>query len=260
VKRGETGVDSPRPKDEFSRAYEFSELPPPDSTATVRIECTIESAGLRAGSDGNSGLSLKRSVRFYVRPFRLANEAEFVLRLMTVDGSEGGDFDVLANPVDGDTAVFAKFGGRNDTATVLRTLMAGRDLIFELLQDEDSLVKLSLQNDGTFKQLWDESANRLVEIETVYEVVRSQAGPPRLEADLAAEVRKNPKGYAVWMFEEEPGQYIVLLVKLDRDGGMEDGWQLGQPFPDRAAQGTYALGVARDLGIKLMDVVKNENH
>jgi hypothetical protein len=175
---------------------------------------------------------------------------------MTVDGSEGGEFDVLASSVNGDTAVFAKFGGRNDTATLLRTLMAGKDMTFELLQDENSLVKLPLQNDGSFKRLWDESANRFMEIETIDEWVRSQGDEA---SRLAAEVRKNPKGYAVWMLEEEPG-YIVLLVKLDHDGGMEDGWQLGEPFPDRTAQGTYALGVARDLGIKLMDVVKNENH
>jgi hypothetical protein len=138
--------------------------------------------------------------------------------------------------------------------------MAGKDLTFELLQDEESLVKLPLQNDGAFKRLWDESANRFAEIETAYELVRSQAGraPQPKASDLAAEVRKNPKGYAVGMIEQEPGQYRVLLVKLDRDGGMEDAWQLGQQsFPTRTAQGSYAIEVARDLGIKLMDVMKN---
>ena len=259
IKQGAAGIDGPRPKDEFSRVYEFSGLPPPDTTAAVRIECTIESAGLRSEANGSYGLSLNRSVRFYFRPFRLPHEAEFVLRVMTVDRSEGGDFDVLASPVDGETAIFAKFGGRNDTATLLRAFMAGKDLTFEILQDSESLVKLPLLNDGTFKQLWDASANRCAEVEMTYEALRYQVGQasqPQV-SDFAAEVRKNPQGYAVWMIEQEPGQYGVLLVKLDRDGGMEDAWQLGSPFADRSTQGSYALDVARDLGIKLMDVVKN---
>jgi len=261
VKRGDTSIDGPRPKDEFRRAYEFAGLPPPDTTATVRIECTIESGGLLSQPDGSSGLSLNRSVRLYLRPFRLPRESEFVLRLTATDGSEGGEFDVLANPVDDETAIFAKFGGRNDTATLLRVLMTGKDLMFEVLQDSDSLVKLPLQNDGSFRRLWDESANRFVEIETTYELVRSQAGqsPQPKTSDIVAEVRKNPRGYAVWMVEQESGQYGVLLVKLDRDGGMEDAWQLGQPFANRTAQGSYALEVARDLGVRLMDVVKNSD-
>jgi len=190
VKRGETDIDGPRPKDEFSRTYEFSGLRPPDTTATVRIECTIESAGLARPQDGRIALNINRSVRVYLRPFRLPHEQEFVLRVQTADGSEGGEFDVIATPVDGETVVFKKFGGRNDTATVMRTLMAGKDLKFELLQDDDSLVNLpALQNDDTFKRLWDESAKRFQEIEKAYEVHRSQAGqatPPKI-ANLAAE-------------------------------------------------------------------------
>jgi hypothetical protein len=194
VTHGEASIDGPRPKDVLSRTYKFSGLPPPDTAATVRIECIIESAGLRSEPDGSSGVSLNRSVRFYLRPFRLPHEAEFVLRVIAVDGSEGGDFDVLARPVDGETAVFAGFGGRNDTAALLRTLMAGKDLKFEVLQGEESLVKLPLQSDGAFKRLWGESANRFAEIETVYDVLRSQHGQaPQPETYLAAEVRKNPK-------------------------------------------------------------------
>lgn len=259
VKRGETKIDGPRPKDEFSRTYEFSDLPPPDTTATVRIECAIESGGLVSGPGGSSGLNLNRNVQLYVRPFRLTHDQEFVLHFETIDGSEGGDFDVLASPVDRETAVLAKFGGRNDTATLLRALMVGKDLIFELRQGDDSLVKLPLQNDGAFKRLWDESANRFADIEMTYEVARSQTRPTHQPeaSDFAEEVRRNPKSYAVWMVEQEPGQFGVLLVKVDREGKMEDAWRLGQDFPNRTAQGSYGLEVARDLGIPLMDVVKN---
>ena len=79
----------------------------------MHIECTIERGGLQSGPDG-SGLRLNRSVRLHLRPFRLPHDADFVLRV--------GDFDVLASPVDGETAVFAKFGDRNHTAILLRAL------------------------------------------------------------------------------------------------------------------------------------------
>jgi hypothetical protein len=50
----------------------------------------------------------------------------------------------------------------------------------------------------------------------------------------------------------------VLLVKLNTAGNnMEDAWHLGK-FPTREEQGSFGLKVARDLRIKLMDIVKNE--
>lgn len=257
VTRGDTSIDGPPPKDSFSRAYSFAGLPPPDTTGMIRIECTLESGGMQRAADGSEGLSLNRSVRFYFRPFRLPHEMEFVLRLTTTDGSEGGAFDVIASPSANDMVVLSKFGGRNDTATLLRALMAGTDLKFELLQDDDTLVKLHLPNDVTFKRLWDASAQRFAELEVTYEVVRFQREPaPQPKAtDPIAEARKNPKEHAVWMVEQEPGEYKVLLVKLDCDGQMENAWGIGETFSDRRAQGVFALDLARDLRINLMDVV-----
>jgi len=74
-------------------------------------------------------------------------------------------------------------------------------------------------------------------------------------SNFADEVRKNPKGYAVWMYEPNPGEYAVLLAKLDSKGEMVDGWEI-KSLPTRTEQGAFALDVARDLQIKLMDVVR----
>ena len=49
---------------------------------------------------------------------------------------------------------------------------------------------------------------------------------------------------------------LVLLVKLDREGKMADAWSLGN-FASRSEQGAFALEVARELQIQLMDVVPN---
>ncbi len=71
---------------------------------------------------------------------------------------------------------------------------------------------------------------------------------------FSSEVRKNPNGYAVWMHEPNPGEFVVLLVTLDRDGSMTGGWSLGS-FSSRKEQGAFALEVARELQISLNDVV-----
>jgi hypothetical protein len=82
----------------------------------------------------------------------------------------------------------------------------------------------------------------------------SPLGMDAIKASFANEVRKQPKGYAVWMQEQNPGEFIVLLVKLDSDGSMADGWSLGT-FRSRKEQGAFALEVARELQISLSDVV-----
>jgi hypothetical protein len=75
-----------------------------------------------------------------------------------------------------------------------------------------------------------------------------------IRASFSSEVRKHPKDYAVWMHEPNPGEFVVLLVKLDSDGSMADAWSLGS-FQSRKEQGAFALEVARELQISLNDVV-----
>jgi hypothetical protein len=60
------------------------------------------------------------------------------------------------------------------------------------------------------------------------------------------------------MVEPDPGDYQVWLVQLDASGtNMADAWALST-FTNRREQGAYGLDVARDLRIKLMDVVDNK--
>jgi hypothetical protein len=77
---------------------------------------------------------------FYLQQFRLPRDADFVLGLSTADQSKGGEFDVLASPVDRDTSVFAKFGGRNDVRTCFDVLMTGTDMVFTVSDETERLV------------------------------------------------------------------------------------------------------------------------
>ncbi len=176
VTRGASGIDGPRPSEELSRTYDLSGLAPPDRTATVRIVCKLQSEGLEGGLEAEvGGLKLYRTLRVYLRPFRLPHDASFVMGLSTADQSKGGEFDVLASPVDHDTSAFAKFGGRNDVRTCLDVIMSGDDMIFKIADETESLVNFRLPNDGEFKRLVDETCDRLSQTEIAYEVLRSQS-------------------------------------------------------------------------------------
>jgi hypothetical protein len=91
-----------------------------------------------------------------------------VMSLSTADQSTGGEFDVFASPVNDQTSVFNKFGGRNDTKTCLDVMMSGDDIIFKLSDSNDSLVNLLLPNDGDFKQLVREACEQLGQTEVAY--------------------------------------------------------------------------------------------
>lgn len=173
---GASDIDGPRPSEELTRTYELFGLGFPDRTATFRTVCKLESEGLEGGLEAEiGGLRLYRQLRFYLRPFPLPHDAEFVMGLSTVDQSKGGEFDVLASPVDRDTSVFDKFYGRNDVRTCLDVMMSGDDMIFTVADKTESLVKFRLPNDGEFKRLVDETCDRLARTEIAYEVMRSQS-------------------------------------------------------------------------------------
>ena len=80
ISRGNSDINGPRPSEELSRTYELSGLAPPNTTATLRIVCKLESEGLEGGLEGEKGgLRLYRQLRFYLHPFRLPHDVEFVL-------------------------------------------------------------------------------------------------------------------------------------------------------------------------------------
>jgi hypothetical protein len=255
VQRGEGSVDEPPPSDELSRIYHFSRMKGDHPTATLRIVCTVQ-ASLENGLAGEAA-NIHRRLRFYLWPFRLPHEASFRMRLLTEDESEEGLFDVLASPLGGDkdTAVIAKFGGKHDVTRCLAALMSGKRMTFMLADDTESLVNFRLPNDGEFKRLYDETCDRLARLNIAYEVVHQNSIPQKqVLPSLTDQVRKDPKSYAVWMLEPNPGDYAVWLVKLDSKGEMADAWGL-KSLLTRVEQGAFALDVARDLRVPLMDVV-----
>ena len=183
VKRENGGINGPRPKDEFSRVYGFSERLRPDGDVMLGIVCAFESAGLVIGSghDGHSNLSINRHLDIYLSPLRLSHETEFVLKLFTVDKSSGGSFEVRASPVVGtDSVLLAKYGkGRRDSAAILDVLMLGKDITFELAHQGESLLLLHLENDFEFKRLSEETYKRFAELEFGYEKARSRSDVQR---------------------------------------------------------------------------------
>lgn len=169
---------------------------------------------------------------------------------------------MLASPLDpgGDTAVIARFGAISDVATILDALSLGQHLNFQLEDETETLVRFHLANDMEFKRLYDVSAERIASTRIAHGVVRSQVSQPSRPtfSQLADRARQNPTGHAIWMVEPEPRDYQVWLVHLDASGTkMADSWTLNT-FNNRREQGAYGLDVARDLRIKLIDVVDNK--
>jgi hypothetical protein len=168
------GFDGPA-KQDIRRTYTFSSMNAPESAATLAIVCALEAT---ATPDGES-VSLDRKLRFHLRPFRLPHEADFVMRLATRDEAQGGEFDVIAAPAGDNGAVIAKYGGRNDVATCVATLRSGRDMVFMLRDDRESLVNFLLPNDGAFQRLYDEMVERLQQRAVMNQMLRYNAEPQR---------------------------------------------------------------------------------
>jgi hypothetical protein len=166
------GFDGPA-KQDIRRTYSFLGINSPKGAAKLTIECALE---VTAMPDGES-VSLDRKLRFYLQPFRLPHEAAFVMRFATRDGSQGGEFDIVADPTkeDDEGAVITKFGGRNDVATCIATLGAGRDMVFGLRDERESLVNFLLPNDDAFQPLYDETIQRLQQRAVMNQVLRYNA-------------------------------------------------------------------------------------
>ena len=182
VQRGDSGIDGSQQSEEISQIYHISGMRGPNSTATLRVVCTI---GCTLRDDQ---VNIHRRLRFYLWPFFLPREASFVMQLFTTDRSQGGTFDVLVAPVEGDadTALIAKYGGEDDVTNCLNALMSGKEMTFMLADQKETLVDFLLPSDPAFKRLYDETCVRLAEFETAPELLRSAAPqkPGRKEITL----------------------------------------------------------------------------
>src|SRR5437763_1742623 len=87
---------SSRPSRSSRRTSTFSGMNAPESAATLTIVCALEATVI---PDGES-VSLDRKLGFYLCPFRLPHETEFVMHLATRDEAQGGEFDVVAAPAE----------------------------------------------------------------------------------------------------------------------------------------------------------------
>ena len=169
------GFDGPA-KQEISRTYTFSH--PKAPSATLTIVCALE---VEIMPDGETA-SLDRKLRFHLRPFRLPHEADFIMRLVTRDESQGGEFDIVAEPREpgSEWSTIAKYGGRNDVATCVNTFRSGRDMLFRLRDERELLVDFLLPKDGSFQRLYDETLQRLQQRAVLNQTLRYNA---RLQRD-----------------------------------------------------------------------------
>ncbi|RQH08695.1 hypothetical protein [Bradyrhizobium sp. RP6] len=164
------GFDGPA-KQEITRTYSFSH--PKAPSATLSIECALE---VEIMPDGETA-SIDRKLRFHLRPFRLPHGADFVMRLVTRDESQGGEFDIVAEPREpgSEWSTIAKYGGRNDVATCVNTLRSGRDMLFRLRDERELLVDFLLPNDGSFQRLYEETLQRLQQRAVLNQTLRYNA-------------------------------------------------------------------------------------
>lgn len=182
-----------------ARSYQFSLLPGEHSQTTLRIVLTLE------GAIVPQGLSFNRKLRFYIWPFRLPRDAEFQMRLVTADNARGGTFSVLASPLEGDTetAMIARYAGKDDVARCIEALDTGQPFRFNLADDEESLIRFMLPNDGTFRSLYAQCHAAVT--------AAAQPGPEEEAGEdppSEQEIRENRKAYAVWMVYGEANRIM----------------------------------------------------
>jgi len=182
--RGE-GFDGPA-KQEISRTYTFSH--PKAPSATLAVVCALE---VEIMPDGETA-SMNRKLWFDLRPFRLPHEADFIMRLVTRDESQGGEFDIVAAPREpgSEWSTIAKYGGRNDVATCVNTLRSGRDMLFRLRDERELLVDFLLPNDGSFQRLYDETLQRLQQRAVLNQTLRYNV---QLQRDRRMDKPKAPQ-------------------------------------------------------------------
>ena len=143
---------------ELTRIYHFSGLQAPNTTATLRLDCRLESAV--------GGNFIHPILTLYFRPFRLVHETSLVMGLVTADQSKGRIVEVRACSVEGerDSAVLTVglgVEGRQDVQKCLSAISSGKEMFFMLGDQTRPFVKLPLPNDGEFQRLYSETYERM---------------------------------------------------------------------------------------------------
>jgi hypothetical protein len=245
----DTGSDGTVQNAEISRIFHIAGMQGSVSTINLRIVCSL-------GRGTENQTELHRGLQFIFWTLELPRETSLVMHLGSIDQSHSVTCDVVAAPLEADPgiAVISKYGDEDYVKHCLNEIMSGKDLSFMLADQKQTLIKCFLPNDKKFKQLYDETCSRLAETQPA-ELAKSSP-TSKIIIDCAELIRGNLKDHAIWMYEQAPGEFGVLLVKLDREGKMADAWSLGN-FASRSEQGAFALEVARELQIQLMDVVPN---
>ena len=162
----------------LSRTYYFSGLPQPDTTAVVKINCTLDSS--------RDIQRVTCNLRFLFRPFQIPEETYLILGLFTED-LKGGFVEAEAFPLENKLEEGDKFISLtmhdDDLAKCVRVLTAGKDMTFMLMtptppdrrpfieMPPKPLVKLPLPNDLQFKRLYDQSYE---EIEITQDATRAR--------------------------------------------------------------------------------------
>ncbi|GEC17172.1 hypothetical protein [Nitrobacter winogradskyi] len=164
-----------RPSVELRQNITITGMAPSQPSAVLSVVFKLTSEGLVSDPEAaGSGVRFDRKLSFFLRPFRLPHAAEFVMGLATLDQSRADRFHVLASPVDLETSIIKKFSGSTDVANCVELLRLGKELLFTISDDVETLVKLSLPNDGEFRRLMDEAHERLMQTEITYYYMRQQ--------------------------------------------------------------------------------------
>lgn len=164
-----------RPSEELRQTITITGMAPSQPSAVLSIAFKLTSEGLIGDpEEAGSGLRFDRKLSFSLRPFHLPHDADFVMGLATLDQSRADRFRVIASPVDRETSVIKRFYGPTDVANCLELLRLGKELLFTITDEVETLVKLPLPNDEEFKRLMDDAHERLMQSEIAYYYIRQQ--------------------------------------------------------------------------------------
>ncbi|MFB9262846.1 hypothetical protein ACFFWD_06610 [Bradyrhizobium erythrophlei] len=165
-----------RPSEELRQTITVTGLAPSQPSAVLSVVFKLTSHGLIGDPDDEgSGIRFDRKLSFLLQPFFLPHDADFVMSLAAIDQSREEKFSVIASPLDGDTSVIKKFYGPTDVATCVDMLRLGKELLFTIADETETLVKLPLPNDDQFRRLVDEACERLMRAEITYYIIKQQS-------------------------------------------------------------------------------------
>jgi hypothetical protein len=234
------GFEGSQESGEISQTYHYSNPGDPSPSAIFRIVCTVACT-----LDGTGQVIVHRRLRFYLQPFSLSQEAPLTMRLYARDRSLGGTFSVVAEPVAGeqDTAVIARYAGKDDVTNCLKALMSGKHMTFQLANRSETLVDLPLPSDQAFKDVYDETCALLS---------KNAASGRRQSRELA-------RTFAIVIIPPNADQaHGVWLMNLDEKGEIDfslEEFVLAQTATRDAAL-NYAMGLANLMKLRVLEIAK----